>query len=287
MKGTMKLFLDCLPCVLRQVLEASRLVEADAACQTRIMDGAVTVLARREDFDNAPAMAAAMHEIVRSETGNDDPYRELKLRDMNAALGLEPSLRAFAATGDSLERALKVAATGNVMDAALYAGIDTAAGIAEELQRPFARRDSDALRADLVTAKTVLVIGDNAGEAVFDKVLLSLLNETHQVTYATRGRAVINDVTLEDARYVGVDAHARLISSGSDLPGTMLSRTTEEFAELFANADVVISKGQGNFESLSAEVRPIYFLLKAKCPMVSAELDTAVGDYVFIRRPKR
>ncbi len=280
----MKLFLDCLPCTYRQVLEAARLVDADLPCQARIMDAAADVLARREQFANAPAMAAAMHEIVRTETGHDDPYRELKRRDMDAALALEPLLQEFATSSDPLVSALKVAATGNSMDAALYGGVDTAAGIVDELRVPFARCDDDALRAELAIATTVLMIGDNAGEAVFDKVLLGLLSQTHQVTYATRGRPVINDITLEEARCVGVDQHARLISSGSSIPGTMVSDCSPEFRELFASADVVISKGQGNFESLSDSTRPIYFLLKVKCEIVSAHLGTAVGDYLFFRR---
>lgn len=281
----MQLFLDCLPCLHRQVLEAARQTTDDVAVQSRIMDRAAATLTRRRAYATAPAMAEAMHSIVREETGADDPYRAVKDRDMAAALGLEPMLWEYAATGeDPLTTALKVAATGNVMDSAIYADLDIAGCVTAELDRPFARCDVDALSADLGTARTVLVLGDNAGEAVFDKVLLSRLGEGREVTYAVRGRPIINDATLDDARSVGVDAHATLMSSGCAAPGTILEWCTDEFLALFRDADVVISKGQGNFEALSSVERPVYFLLKAKCAMVAGDLGVAVGDYVFLRR---
>lgn len=281
----MQLFLDCLPCLHRQVLEAARMSSSDIATQARIMDRAAVTLTRRTEYATAPAMAEAMHSIVREETGDDDPYRGVKDRDLEAALGLEPMLWDYAATGsDPLRTALKIAATGNVMDSAIYSNLDIGGCVTAELDRPFARCDLDALAADLESARTVLVVGDNAGEAVFDKILLARLGERGHVTYAVRGRPIINDATLQDARTAGVDAHATLMSSGCPAPGTVLEWCTEEFLDLFWGADVVIAKGQGNFESLSAVDRPVYFLLKAKCAMVAGNLGAGVGDYVFMKR---
>ena len=281
----MELFLDCLPCLHRQVLEAARTATDDEARQLRIMDLAAVTLTRRAEFASAPAMAKAMHDIVRTETGVADPYRAIKWREMDAALALEPRLWEFAATGDRLLAALKVAATGNVMDAALVPDLDIDACVGAELERPFARCDLAPLAADLASARRVLVIADNAGEAVFDKPLLALLGEGREVVYAVRGEPILNDSTLEEARYAGVDAHATLMSSGCPTPGAILDTCTTEFLEAFAAADVVISKGQGNFEALgSASPRPLYFLLKAKCALVAGRLGCEVGDYVFERR---
>ncbi len=282
----MELFLDCLPCMHRQVLEAARIATTDEACQARILDRAALTLARRSEFASAPAMAQAIHEIVRVETGVADPYASIKRRDLDAALTLEPLLRQFAADSDDpLRTALKVAATGNVMDSAIYSDLDIAACVTEELRRPFARCDLTELSADLASARRVLVLGDNAGEVVFDKILLAALAaDGRELSYAVRGEPIINDATLDDARYAGVDAYASLVSSGSSAPGTILESCTEEFRELFRAADVVISKGQGNFESLSASGRPMYFLLKAKCALIAGRLGTAVGDYALIRR---
>lgn len=270
----------------RQVLEAARTATTDEACQARIMDRAALTLARRTEFANAPAMAQAMHAIVRSETGVADPYEAVKRRDLEAALGLEPLLWEFAdGADDPLRAALKVAATGNVMDSAVYADLDIAACVTGELERPFAQCDLAELRADLARAGRVLVLGDNTGETVFDKVLLAALaGEGREVVYAVRGRPIINDATLTEAHEAGVDAYATVISSGSAAPGTILADCTPEFRDLFRDADVVISKGQGNFESLSASGRPVYFLLKAKCVLIARRLGTDVGDYVLTRR---
>ncbi|MCB0910727.1 MAG: DUF89 family protein [Propionibacteriaceae bacterium] len=282
----MELFLDCMPCMHRQVLEAARTATTDEATQARIMDRAALTLARRAEFASAPAMAQAMHAIVRSETGVADPYAAVKRRDLDAALGLEPLLRRFAdAADDPLRAALKVAATGNVMDSAIYADLDIAACVTEELERPFARCDLAELTADLASARLVLVLGDNTGETVFDKVLLAALAAAgRELVYAVREAPIINDATLAEAHEAGVDALATLVSSGSRAPGTILEDCTPEFRALFRDADVVISKGQGNFESLSTPGRPVYFLLKAKCALVAGRLGTEVGDYVLIRR---
>jgi len=282
----MELFLDCMPCMHRQVLEAARTATTDEACQARIMDRAALTLARREEFASAPAMAQAMHAIVRAETGVPDPYEAVKRRDLEAALSLEPLLWEFAdGADDPLRTALKVAATGNVMDSAIYSNLDIAACITEELERPFARCDLAELTADLTTARRVLVLGDNTGETVFDKVLLAALAAGgRELVYAVRERPIINDATLAEAREAGMDAYATLVSSGSSAPGTILEDCTPEFRELFRDADVVISKGQGNFESLSAPGRPVYLLLKAKCALIAKRLGTDVGDYVLIRR---
>lgn len=284
----MQLFLDCLPCLLRQVLEAARIASADDATQARIMDEAMATLTQHHTFATAPALARAMHEIVQRQSSLTDPYQEIKARDMQAALRLEPFLMGFVDAGpDRLARSLKVAATGNVMDSALYSNLDIESCVTAELDKPFTRFDLDAFEADLLGAKTVLIIGDNAGEAVFDKVLARELAKTHEVIFAVRGRPIINDVTADDARFVGIDAHARIVSTGCAAPGAILDACSDDFQMLFARADLVMSKGQGNFEALSDATRALYFLLKAKCPKVAHELDVEVGDYTFIAGPKR
>ena len=183
----MELFLDCLPCLLRQVLEAARMASDDEAVQSRIMDDAVATLARHGEFATAPAMAAEMHALVRRHTGVDDPYAAIKARDLAGALRLVPLLERFVAeAAEPLAAALKVSATGNVMDSAIYADLDIEAVVQGELERPFAVADVEPLRAALGGGGTVLVIGDNAGEAVFDALLLRELARDHEVAFAVR-----------------------------------------------------------------------------------------------------
>lgn len=283
----MQLFLECFPCLLRQVLEAARIASADEATQARIMDEAMAVLTQHHEFATAPALAQSMHEVVQRHSGLADPYAQIKARDMQAALRLEPFLTGFVDAGpDRVSRALKVAATGNVMDSALYSNLDIESCVAAELNKPFARFDLEAFETDLPGASTVLIIGDNAGEAVFDKVLARELAKTHEVIFAVRGRPIINDVTADDARHVGIDTHATILSTGCPAPGAILDSCSDDFQRVFARIDLVISKGQGNFEALSDAPRTLFFLLKAKCPKVAHELDVEVGDFVFVAGPR-
>lgn len=281
----MELFLDCLPCLLRQVLEAARMASDDARTHEAVMDEAVQTLARHRDFASAPQMCEAMHAIVKRITGIEDPYGEVKARDISAALGLEPLIRGFTADRhERRHRALKASATGNVMDSALYTDLDLAACLMAELERPFAIDDAPAFEEDLEAARCVLILGDNAGEAVFDKVLAEELSVDRDVIFAVRGRAIINDVTVDDAGAAGIDAHATIVSTGCGAPGVVLESCSADFRALFDRADVVISKGQGNFEALYGTPRKVYFLLKAKCPKIATALGVAVNDYVFTAR---
>jgi len=283
MRGSsMELFLECLPCLLRQTLEAARMATPDEAVQAAIMDEAMQVLTRYRTYGCAPELAAEIHEVVRRRTGQADPYEEVKSRDIAAALRLEPLLQRFAATGpDPLLQALKVSATGNVMDSALYSDLDIEACVADELQMPFAVSDLAALAADLQGARTVLIVGDNAGEAVFDKILAEELSSHCEVAFAVRDRPIINDVTAREAHDVGMGAHATIVSTGCAAPGAILDSCSQGFLRLFDQADIVISKGQGNFEALSGAERRIYFLLKAKCPRLADALGVDLGEYVL------
>jgi len=125
----------------------------------------------------------------------------------------------------------------------------------------------------------VLYIGDNVGETVFDRVFIEEI--TAPVTYVVRDRPVLNDVTAQDALDSGLEGLARIVSSGSASPGAVLPECSNEFLDLFDKADVVISKGQGNYEALSDAPRPIFFLLRAKCPVVARDLGVEVGSLVL------
>ncbi|MBN1777739.1 MAG: DUF89 family protein [Clostridiales bacterium] len=276
----MEVFLECLPCVLRGALEAAKMATDNEALRRRIMASAIELLGRYETYRSAPEIARAFHRIVKTRTGTGDPYARVKRRDMDTALLLLPKLeRRLKQKDDRLYWALKAAATGNVLDSAIGLTVDTSR-LGEEFEKPFAVCDIDALEEQLKTAKTLLVIGDNTGETVFDGLLLSQFPDL-KITYAVRDEPVLNDATVDDAVASGLDRYADILSTGCDVPGVLLEECSDEFLTIFHGADIVICKGQGNYETLSECPRGIYYLLKAKCPVMARVLGVELNDFVF------
>lgn len=276
----MEVLLDCLSCSMRQLLDAARMSTDDKQLQTTIMDEGIAMLATYKSYRNSPELCRAMHGIVEKYTGNNDPYKPIKDRDVEAALKLYPMLKHYAEDGDRLHRALKVSATGNVIDSAVNSQLSIESCVQHELQKAFAICDEAELRKKLKKAKTLLFVGDNAGETVFDRVLLETLAPM-EIGYAVRSKPTLNDATPAEAIASGLDRCARIIPSGSDMPGINLDEATEEFQRAFWESDIVICKGQGNFETLSESGRDAFFLLKAKCPVLARLIGVGLGDYVF------
>jgi len=282
----MDIFLECLPCLLKQSLEAARITTDAEAVQQRIMTGAIGVLNEYEKYRYAPELFQAVWQIIRDQTGIEDPYLAVKQENIQEALKILPQLREFVAgKADRLHWALKTAATGNIIDKAVYADIDVAGILDQELARDFRICDLDAFREALLGARTLLIIGDNAGETVFDRILIEALPQL-QVTYVVRSAPALNDATMADAIASGLDECAQIVSSGCPAPGLILDICPPEFRRIFREADLVISKGQGNYETLSGSDRAVFYLLKAKCPAIAKEFRVNHNDYIFLHKPK-
>ena len=280
----MEIYLDCLPCLLRQALEAARLTNCSYETQQEILVESSKLLTDFTSYKSSPDIARAIHGIVKKYSGKPDPYEETKNKDFRFAIELLPHLRTVVSNKqDRLYWALKVSATGNIIDSAMNAGLNIEECIDRELNIDFARCDADLFKKQLETSgKNLLIIGDNSAETVFDRVLIEeLIASGFDITDAVRSEPVINDSTIQDAIAAGIDQIARVISTGCNAPGTILAECSEEFLDRFYRSDIVISKGQGNFESLSDCDRNIYFLLKAKCVLVADLLGASLNDYVF------
>lgn len=281
----MEILIDCIPCMLRQALEASRLATDRVDVQEKIMEDAIQIISHYKDYQNSPDLCQAMHQTIKRHTLIKDPYVKIKRRDIDAAQKILPDLINFLKRKqNSLYWALKIAVTGNIIDSAINKNADMMGCMKEELEKSFSRCDLEQFESRLETAKSILIIGDNAGETVFDRVLVERLSK-YNLAFAVRSEPVINDATAEDAYASGLADYAQIISTGCGAPGAVLSECGREFLNLFESADVIISKGQGNFEALSECRRPIFFLLKAKCPVISQKLDVCLNDYVFQFKP--
>lgn len=223
-----------------------------------------------------------MHALARSLLGDPDPYRLHKETSTREALSLVPRLQTvLREAADPLEAAVRLSIAGNVVDAGAGGRVDLWESVQRALSLPLAEPDMEALRGALENAGQVLYLADNAGETVFDRLLIETLGAT--VVYAVKGGPVLNDATEEDARAAGVDRAARLLSTGSDSPGTILQRCSDEFRRTYEEAQLVIAKGQANYETLSDEGPRVFFLLQAKCPVIARDLGVDVGSMVARR----
>ncbi|HML49430.1 MAG TPA: ARMT1-like domain-containing protein, partial [Clostridia bacterium] len=218
----MEIFLDCLPCMLRQALDASRMVTDRADVREKILDDALATVSRYRDYRCSPDLCRDIHRAVKAHTGVADPYAQIKRQNIEAALDLLPSLLDFVrAKQEDLYWALKVAATGNVMDSALYRGVYSADFIRRDLEAPFAVCDLAAFEDKLQNARRVVIIADNSGETVFDRVLIQRLRAPGTF-YAVRSEPILNDATEAEAYASGLGEVAAVVSTGCDAPGAML-----------------------------------------------------------------
>jgi hypothetical protein len=283
----MKMHLRCVPCLFEQALAAARTLGLSARDARRLVH-LVNADVGQMDWDlPAPLMGRAIHRAICQVTGEADPYAALKRAHTDAALALLPAAQeAVARAGDAFVAAVQLAIAGNVIDLASAPGreVDVEETCASALERPVDTAAVRVLRQRLEAAQDVLFLADNAGEIVFDRPLLRHIGAA-RLTVAVRGGPVINDATLDDAARAGLTERYGVITTGSDVPGIWLPACSSEFRERFAAADLVIAKGQGNFETLSEQDREVVFLFLVKCGAVADELGEPLGTAVARRHP--
>ena len=279
----MKMTLDCVSCFVRQSVDAARLVTNDHADQEHIVREVLRWLSEQGLEHSPPVLAQLVHRRLREISQVGDPYRETKERHNAMALDLLPELRAeIAAAPDPLALATRLAIAGNVIDMgikSMAAEDDVRQSIHHALTEPFVGEWEDYNRA-VEKAKNILYLADNAGEIAFDRLLIEQLGPK-RVTVAVRGYPVLNDATMVDAIAVGLPEMVNVINNGSDAPGTLLDDCSPELRQHFASADMIISKGQGNFESLSHQGHHVFFLFKVKCPVIAAHVELPLGTQVL------
>jgi len=281
----MKTYLDCIPCLIRQALNAVRMVSADTAVHASIVRQVLRWAGDMDLQQPPPVMAQRIHRQLRMISGEDDPYRLAKEHQNRMALSLLDELEAELETAsDPLETAVRLAIAGNVIDLGINGSVteyDLRQSVSRVLAESFAGELED-FRGALSEASSILYLADNAGEIVFDRLLIEQL-PTARVTLAVRGSPILNDATEKDARAAGLHEIVEIIDNGSDAPGTLLEQCSEDFTRRFKQADLIIAKGQGNFETLSDEPHNIFFLFKVKCPVIADHAGLPVGTHVLGR----
>jgi hypothetical protein len=277
----MRTYLDCYPCFVRQALDAARLAGAAEEQQYLVLHRSLELLREIELSSTPPETGARLHRLVRQMVDHGDPYRTAKARSTEEALALYPRLEAkLAEAQDPLDVALRLSIAGNIIDFGLSVDYDLWATVERVLEQPFAIDHRDALREALAQAEAALYLGDNAGETVFDRLLIETLDAP--VTYAVKGGPILNDATREDALAAGLDRVAEIVDTGSEAPGTILADCAESFRRRFEAAELVIAKGQANYETLSGVgAAGLFFLLQVKCPVIARDIGVPVGSIVL------
>lgn len=281
----MKTYLDCYPCFFSQTLKTSRMITSDERKVREILTE-ISLFLPNISFDaTPPEIGREVYRIIAEMTGVYDPYKEIKERCTRQALSLYPELKKRVhSSKDRLMSAVRVAIAGNVIDFGANADFDLKSDVKTILSQDFAINNFREFCEAIDKAKKILYLADNAGETVFDRLLIEELPKP--VIYVVREKPVINDAVREDAIAARIDEKAEIMSSGTDAPGTILNLCSEEFLKVYRSADMVISKGQGNYEGLSEEDKPIFFLLKAKCQVIARDIGVEYGDIILMKTNK-
>ncbi|MFC1484411.1 DUF89 domain-containing protein [Candidatus Neomarinimicrobiota bacterium] len=274
---------ECLACMMNQAWNTARIVTKDPN-QLREIINCAAQLIQHTDLELTPAEnSKPIYEIAARVSGITDPYQELKRQSNQEALRLLPGLqKTVEQAEDRMAAALHVAVAGNIIDLGIGHTYDLREDVDVILQTPFRIDHTDMFKREILPGRTLLMLGDNAGEIIFDRILIEeLLRNEIQVTYSVKSHPIINDATLEDAETSGIAQLVPVIETGSGDIGVNFSNVSDEFMEAFQSVDLILAKGHGNFETCDTRPENIYFLLKTKCGVVARELGVEMGAIIF------
>jgi damage-control phosphatase, subfamily I len=272
----MKVQIDCVPCQVKQSLAISKKLTNDESVISRALKEALDIASTFESHENVFSLYYAMQENVKKIDPDCDPYREFKKNFNELCLSIAPELKKMAYDSkDIFESGLRIALAGNaidVMQGTVLSEEYLKQSVKNSLSQDIKKDNISLLKENILSARKILFIGDNAGEIVFDRIFIEILkdevlknSDAGKITYSVRGGPTLNDSTLADAQLIGMDKVVKVITTGIDLPAAYLPLCSKEFRKEYAESDVIISKGQGNYEALFEEKKNIFFLLKLKC----------------------
>ena len=269
---------DCVACLFNQSLKVTKLLELDDETSKKVFDSTAQILIDHDMSYTPPQIAKEIYQAISDISGEEDPVARAKEYSTQEALKVDTS---FIKT---IPDALKLAVIGNVIDFGAQNQFDLNEMIQNHFHQAFGIDDFPTFEKELKEAKELVIIGDNVGEHIFDKVLIETIKKNYdiEIYYFVRGKPIINDVTLKEAQIL--KDCAQLIDTGVATPGYDLNEINAESKAIFDRADIVLAKGMGNFESLYlADKRPVYFLFVVKCTVVAQAIGKEVKELIFKR----
>jgi len=282
----MKLNLDCIPCFQRQALQAVRFISNDEKLHQKVLREVTKKLLESNWDSTPPELAHEVHKIVKSITNEKDPYKEVKKESNDLVLKMYPVLKAkVEKSKEPLRTAVRLAIAGNIIDFGPLQEFNLEKTISEVLKKKFAIDDYEKLKEKLKGAETLLFFADNAGEIGFDKLLVETFlkaKKLEKIRFVVKGGPIINDATLEDAIYMSLCdlPNVEFLTLSNGEAGTGPERSSQTVKNWIKRHELVISKGQGNYEGLS-EHDGLFFMLMAKCPVIASDLGVEVGDIIL------
>jgi uncharacterized protein with ATP-grasp and redox domains len=257
-------------------LATARKLTGEEAVISRSLKEALDIASTFESHENVFSLYYAMQESVKKIDPDRDPYLEFKKNFNDICMKIAPELKKIALDSkDLFETGLRIALAGNAIDVMQGTVLNEEYlmdSVRHSLSHGIESENISLLKENILSAKKVLFLGDNAGEIVFDRIFIEILKDevlknadADKITYCVRGGPTLNDSTLADVRMTGMDRITRVITTGIDLPAAYLPLCSEGFRKEYEDSDLVISKGQGNYEALFEEKKNIFFLLKLKC----------------------
>jgi uncharacterized protein with ATP-grasp and redox domains len=281
----MKIAQECVTCIINQSNKVADAIEAEASLKDSL-NSTVCEMSKNFSFQlSPPEVAADVYKRMAELASKEDLYDEVKALSTKKAQSFLPKLKIMLQKSENkLLTATKIAVAGNVIDLAAAVSFDLHEELEKIFTTDFSHNDFEILQSKLTTAKRVVILGDNVGEHIFDYLFIEVIQELYpniSVAYMVRGKPIINDVTIKEAKEVGFDRLCEVIDSGVDTPGFAYNRANKYAQKAYDEADLVISKGMGNYECLSPTHRSnVCFLLKVKCDVVAASLGQKLGDIV-------
>lgn len=291
----MRTYLECFPCFMNLSLSITRRAGCDENCQRDVLLKVAETLPSFPMDSRPPEMSLIIQNMVRDVTGLADPFEEDKKESNRIALEAAPKVRrAIRNAADPLLTAIEFSIAGNSIDYGAVHDLDilkTMEALIEDENTRIRSENPEHFRLEelkngLERSETLLYLTDNAGEIVFDMLLIELLRELYpdlEITAAVRNSPVLNDAVMQDAEDIGLTGLVPVISSGSDAAGTVMSICSPDFLDRFYSADMVIAKGQGNYETLSDVDRDVFLMFKSKCNVIARHSGSRVGDIMMLK----
>lgn len=287
----MRVRIECYMCLLERGIKSASLVTSDRDMLLRVAKAISQMLLDKFDYDAIPAVLGTMREnIVKSITGSDDPYKEIKQKSNETALNVAEKLFQkidFSDVSyDNFRKIIIFAAAANAMEWFIRGhefSLDIFENELNNAENMLAIDDSQRLY-NTISGKNVMYILDNAGEAAIDMYVVKYLrNFAKEIYVGARQGPILNDVTVDEAKKLGFSNVCDMLFPVGSFVGTMIDRATEQFKRLYKKTDIIIAKGMGNYETLTeyAPEKPTFILMKAKCKPIADSLSIPQGRLVI------